>query len=667
MSGRESKTQHGFYRYSSGSFGTVLYYLLTDFKKSFLANLVSSEDTHRLQAHLSECLPVLLATASRYLKERREELTKGACYTWPKMQREIDKRLVVSTRINQLGAYVDSVSAEANKFKNLYQGSNEKTSRQLEKVLGAVIWPYFFLRIDAQRLQEEYKITWMPPMNLMRKDTSEHPGDLLYPSLWGTSGSKEILEQMAAWLRYGKLSIDLQELGKLEESDTLRDVGHVQVYNSERDNNLYYTNDLLFKEIGEQIVPKTASDSFFSDCMYFNRSALQVPIETEAGEVLGVLYLCSPLSLVGSDSEALENTGLFSLKDFEGDLTAEEFLGTNVREVWDRIGGNVIGTNLKSQCIDLVDNLVGRIDERIQVTRETMMHIRAHDLSNGIYDLLNVQESKAVVEACKEELLPPKVERLLTSKLVQDQMLKGLFTQPYLSRGHYKGNPIRWSEDPINEDDAHFWRLQLLCELLCILHARTRDLRDKISRGEIGQHTPTGFVAVQERLPVYLSYTFESDGLVQTPPEILDSDKASDCIAEAFHSFLGVQSRYAPWPIPPTAESRHYEGLRSVVLWPAREIIRNAIDATVKSIRVNPTLRDQPNRTIYFEAVLNPERRSIKGTIENHCLTNYMDPFGTIPGVLKKMRETGFINIWKEKASEENRAVTCFEVTCQNA
>lgn len=382
----------------TGPFGDALYFGLRDFKETLIER-VSMKDDLAYQALDERSSGTTLVEATREALEvwtpDDEALIREAAQAWPEAGEKITERnrkFTIKRRLRQINQYLKAALEMMTASQDVWAARTER----LRRALGALTWPYFFVVHASgqaagparQEVSAGRKVTWLPPVEYLSegisssRETQVHEArrsplhQFLYPSVshaLGRSSSPTnagglgIEDQIEAWLQIGEQPLKAEENTAIleEEKRRARDIGHVQDVHP-HDYRVTYEGALLQSE--------DRKDSRFADCVYANRSTLQVPLAEggsllesststngEAGqgdeELAGILFICSPLRL----GEVFPSMREPSARGGSQSKWVSEMI-----RAWTSSRGKQVGLRLREQYEQLVDELVEEIRYRTE-------------------------------------------------------------------------------------------------------------------------------------------------------------------------------------------------------------------------------------------------------------------------------------------------------------
>lgn len=257
------------------------------------------------------------------------------------------------------------------------------------------------------------------------------------------------------------------------------------------------------------------------------------------------------------------------------------------------------------------------LDESEMRGREVASTI-AHDVARSLYEALALTERTGTYLSLASSA-STEFSGLIINNIVQRRLLVGMFADPWLRRQEkHEKIHITWSKEEPKSSDATYWSLVIAYQAAAVLYANfhaltkgTRKLR-RTSREKINR-------ALDILRKVTLRYSFVSE-------HPLEMAWTEDIVAD--HQYLyqllsrleKVEYAKIPWPV--TADKSRdlmsYEGQQATILWPAREMLRNAVNYVLTNVSQGqlPVSSGVINLLVTFS----PAQRKLVFRVENFLL-----------------------------------------------
>lgn len=386
----------------TGPYGEVLWYFLRELKGRFVEGVAKRiieqhETTELAGKEVRRLVEPRIDRARRKLKQGKSVWIKRLINHWPATAESNDRQEQASLaeiRFASLSSYFSLCKSHVQQ--------QEETDAWIQKVIAAIVWPYYFVRFDNPEGERQI-VTWMPNTNLLAMPVDEgilnHPGQLLYPTLYplfsrgeGSPERRLLLENLSQWVDLGFSTVSSTGIG--------RDIGHVQPFvNGEPSVFLH------------NVLDDSHQRARFSDLFYLNRCAYrwyerQTPPDNST--VIGAVFWCSPikdilldLAELGQhemppddvcvDDDVTESDASFRL----GSRVA--FLRQQTEEAWKRSRGSIIGASLRRRYQSTWDELIVRQQEHVIRDKDDFLGYIQHDIKNLFRSVRSSDDHKSMI------------------------------------------------------------------------------------------------------------------------------------------------------------------------------------------------------------------------------------------------------------------------------
>jgi hypothetical protein len=257
------------------------------------------------------------------------------------------------------------------------------------------------------------------------------------------------------------------------------------------------------------------------------------------------------------------------------------------------------------------------LDESEMRGREVASTI-AHDVARSLYEALALTETAGTYLSLASRA-STEISGLIINNIVQRRLLVGMFADPWLRRQEkHEKVRITWNKDAPKISDATYWSLLIAYQAAAILYANFHALnketfklrttsRDKINR------------ALDTLRKVTIRYSFISEQPLQmTLTEEIVADH--QYLYQLLRRLEKVESAKFPWPVTSdrSRDLMSYEGQQAAILWPAREMLRNAVNYALTSVSQGqlPVSEGVIDLLVNFS----PEQRKLVFRVENFLL-----------------------------------------------
>ena len=223
------------------------------------------------------------------------------------------------------------------------------------------------------------------------------------------------------------------------------------------------------------------------------------------------------------------------------------------------------------------------LDESEMRGREVASTI-AHDVARSLYEALALTETTGKYLSLASGA-STEISNLVMNGIVQRRLLVGMFADPWLRRQEKHGKiRIKWNQNEPKMSDANYWSLLIAYQAAAILYANFHALiketfrlrttsKDKIER------------ALDSLRKVAIRYVFTTERPLEMA---LTEEICAD--HQYLHRLLTrlerVESAESPWPgtSDRSRDLMSYEGQQAAILWPIREMLRNAVNYALTSV-----------------------------------------------------------------------------------
>jgi hypothetical protein len=255
------------------------------------------------------------------------------------------------------------------------------------------------------------------------------------------------------------------------------------------------------------------------------------------------------------------------------------------------------------------------LEER-EVYGRQIANMIAHDVAHSIYEALSFSESPSALISLSSDRSGP-VKQLVTNNIVQRRLLVGMFAGPWLERQQQHNQfVIKWAPQLATLSDLKFWRATIAYQAAAILYAAVyaiiREVRliPNNTQSDI-EKCLTGLTQVQIR---YSFFSMLSPS--QSDPEIITADL--EYLYEVVEKLRTQESAKTPWPLTADRASdlMTFEGQQAAILWPLREMLRNAVGYVLDCVKQSQIIGGSP--MIDLVAHIIPEHRQFKFKVSNN-------------------------------------------------